>query len=335
MPCFVIAEAGVNHNGSRDLAMKLIDAAAAAGADAVKFQTFMADRLVAKDAPKAGYQARATGSDETQYEMLKRLELTEDDHRALIAHCGKRDVLFLSTPFDEGSCDFLESLGIPAFKIPSGELTNLPFLAHVAGKGRPVVLSTGMATLREVDEAVAVFAGSGNDRLALLQCVSEYPADPKEANLRAMASMRAAFGFPVGFSDHTPGIAVAVAAAALGACVLEKHFTLDRAMPGPDHRASIEPKELAEMVRGIRIAESALGDGEKRPAAGEGAVASMARKSLVAACDIPAGTLLGPEHIAAMRPGTGISPALRERLLGRRVRVAVPSGTPLDWEMLG
>ena len=334
-PCFIIAEAGVNHNGSLELALKLVDAAAAAGADAVKFQTFKADRLVTRNAPKAGYQIRATGDAGTQHEMLKRLELTEEDHRSLIAHCERRGVLFLSTPFDEESCDFLESLELPAFKLPSGELTNLPFLAHVAGKGKPVILSTGMATLQEVDAAVETFARSGNNRLVLLQCVSEYPADPAEANLRAMASMRSLFGFPVGFSDHTPGIAAAIAAAALGACVVEKHFTLDREMPGPDHRASLEPEELAEMVRGIRVAESALGDGEKRPGAGEAATARAARKSLVAACDISAGTVLGPEHIAVKRPGTGIPPGMRVRLLGRKTKVAVPAGTLFDWEMLG
>lgn len=334
-PCFIIAEAGVNHNGNLDLALKLVDAAAATGADAVKFQTFRADHLVTKDSPKAEYQIRATGDAGTQYEMLKRLELTEDDHRALIARCKSRGVLFLSTPFDEESCDFLESLELPAFKLPSGDLTNLPFLAHVARKGKPIILSTGMATLQEIDAAVETFAQSGNNRLILLQCVSEYPADPTEANLRVMASMRASFGFPVGFSDHTPGITVSITAAALGACVVEKHFTLNREMPGPDHRASLEPAELAEMVCGIRVAESALGDGEKRPGVGEVATARAARKSLVAACDIPAGTILGPEHIAIKRPGTGISPGMRVRLLGRKMRISVPSGTLIDWEMLG
>ena len=334
-PCFIIAEAGVNHNGDLDLALKLVDAAAAANADAVKFQTFKADRLATKEAPKAGYQIRATGDAGTQYEMLKYLELTEENHRSLISHCESRGVLFLSTPFDEESCDFLESLGLPAFKLPSGDLTNLPFLAHVARKGKPIILSTGMATLQEIDAAVETFVRSGNNRLVLLQCVSDYPADPAEVNLRAIASMRSSFGFPVGFSDHTPGIAAAITATALGACVVEKHFTLDREMPGPDHRASLEPVELAEMVRGIRVAESALGDGEKRPGAGEAATALAARKSLVAACDISAGTVLGPEHIAAKRPGTGIPPGMRERLLGRKMRVAVPSGTLFEWEMLG
>jgi len=334
-PCFIIAEAGDNHNGSLELAMKLVDAAAAAGADAVKFQTFKADRLVTMDAPKAGYQILSTGYAGAQYEMLKRLELTEENHRSLIAHCERHGVLFLSTPFDEESCDFLDSLELPAFKLPSGELTNLPFLAHVARKGKPVILSTGMATLQEVDSAVATLIRSGNNRLVLLQCASEYPADPAEANLRAMASMRSSFGFPVGFSDHTPGIAAAITATALGACVVEKHFTLDREMPGPDHRASLEPEELAEMVRGIRVAGSALGDGEKRPGAGEAATALAVRKSLVAACDISAGTVLGPEHIAVKRPGTGIPPGMRVRLLGRKMRVAVPSGALFDWEMLG
>ena len=334
-PCFIIAEAGVNHNGSLDLALKLVDAAAAAGADAVKFQTFRADRLVTKDAPKAKYQILATGDAGTQYEMLKLLELTEEDHRALMAHCAGRGILFLSTPFEEESADFLEEMGVPVFKLPSGELINLPFLAHVAGKGKPVILSTGMATLQEVAAAVDAITRAGNKRLVLLQCVSEYPADPVEANLRAMVSMRIAFGFPVGFSDHTPGIAVAIAAAALGACVVEKHFTLDREMPGPDHRASLEPEEFGEMVRGIRIVESALGDGEKRPGVGEAATARVARKSLVAACDIPSGTVLGSEHIAIKRPGTGIPPGKRGLLLGRKMRVAVPSGTLFDWEMLG
>ena len=332
--CFIIAEAGVNHNGSLDLAIKLVDAAVAVGADAVKFQTFKADRLVTKEAPKAGYQIRATGDSGTQFEMLKRLELTEEDHRALISHCDGCGIRFLSTPFEEESADFIQTLGIPAFKLPSGEITNLPFLAHVAGKGKPIILSTGMATLQEVDAAIDAITRAGNKRLVLLQCVSEYPADPVEANLRAMVSMRIAFGFPVGFSDHTPGIAVAIAAAALGACVVEKHFTLDREMPGPDHRASLEPEEFAEMVRGIRIVESALGDGDKRPGAGETANAAAARKSLVAACDIPSGTVLGSEHIAIKRPGTGIPPGKREFLIGRKMKVAVAAGTLFDWELL-
>lgn len=333
-PCFIIAEAGVNHNGSLELGLKLVDAAAAAGADAVKFQTFKVDRLVTKDAPKAGYQISVTGDAETQYEMLKRLELTEEDHRCLIAHCAERGILFLSTPFEERSADFLEALGVPAFKLPSGELTNLPFLTHVARKGKPIIISTGMATLQEVDAAVATLTRSGNSRLVLLQCVSEYPADPADANLRAMASMRASFGFPVGFSDHTPGIATAITAAALGACVVEKHFTLDRQMPGPDHPASLEADELKEMVRGIRIAESALGDGEKRPVAREAATAAVARKSLLAACNIPQGATLRLEHITTKRPGTGISPDMREQLVGRKARVAIPAGTLLDWKML-
>jgi len=332
-PCFIIAEAGVNHNGSLDLALKLVDAAAAAGADAVKFQTFKADRLVTKGAPKAEYQIRATGDAETQYEMLKHLELTEENHRALIARCAKRGILFLSTPFEEESADFLEELGVPAFKLPSGELTNLPFLNHVAGKGKPIILSTGMATLQEVDAAVETLARSGNNRLVLLQCVSDYPADPAEANLRAMASMRSSFGFPVGFSDHTPGIAAAIAAAVLGACVVEKHFTLDRELPGADHRASLEPEELAEMVRGIRVAESALGNGEKRPGAGEAATAQVARKSLVAARAIPPGTVLAPGMVMARRPGIGMAPDRDNELLGRRARCEIPEGTILSPEM--
>lgn len=333
-PCFIIAEAGVNHNGRLDLALELVDAAAAAGADAVKFQTFRAELLATGDAPKAEYQRSSKGNGESQFDMLKRLELTEEDHRALVARCRERGILFLSSPFEEESADLLERLGVAAYKLPSGEVTNLPFLEHVARKGKPILLSTGMATLREVDAAVDAILRAGNRRLVLLQCVSEYPADPAEANLRAMASLRDAFDCPAGFSDHTPGIAVSIGAAALGASVVEKHFTLDRGLPGPDHRASLEPGELADLIRGIRAAESALGDGEKRPGAGESATAAAARKSLVAACDIPEGTLLAPEHVAARRPGTGIAPGERERLIGRRTRVAVPAGTLFDWGMV-
>lgn len=333
-PCFVIAEAGVNHNGDPDLARRLVDMAAEAGADAVKFQTFKAERLVTPGAPKAEYQLRRTSATESQLDMLRRLELTPDAHRELQARCCACNLLFLSTPFDEGSADFLESLDVPAFKIPSGEITNLPFVAHVARKRRPMIVSTGMAHLHEVEAAVRTIREAGNLDIVLLHCVSNYPAAPGDINLRAMHTMAAAFGLPVGYSDHTEGIEVALAAVALGACVVEKHFTLDRALPGPDHQASLEPGEMKAMVRGIRIVQESLGHGRKEPAASEAATAQVARRSLVAARDLAAGTVLAEGDIAVRRPGTGLPPVRRADLVGRAVRVDVKAGTPLMPEML-
>jgi N,N'-diacetyllegionaminate synthase len=334
-PCFLIAEAGVNHNGSLELAKTLVETAAAAGADAVKFQTFRADRLVTTTAAKARYQQRNTGNQESQFDMLRRLELSEDDHRTILAHCRRHGICFLSTPFDEGCADFLESLGVAAFKIPSGEITNLPYLAHVAGKQRPLIVSLGMANLGEVEAAVDTIERAGNRQYVLLQCVSNYPADPADVHLRAMAALGTAFGVPVGYSDHTEGIEVALASVALGACVVEKHFTLDRTLPGPDHLASIEPDELRRLVRGIRIVEQALGSPRKRPAASEADTAAVARKSLVAACDLAPGTILTETMLTARRPGTGLPPAMRPHLLGRTVGQQIPAGTPITLEMLG
>lgn len=322
-PCFVIAEAGVNHNGDMDLARRLIDAAVEAGADAVKFQTFRADRLVSASAPKAEYQLQTTDREESQFDMIKRLELSEPDHEKLIEYCQSRAIVFLSSPFDELSADYLESLKVPSFKIPSGEITNHPFLAHLAGKGRPLILSTGMSDLSEVEAAVRVIREAGDPGLILLQCVSNYPADPSDINLRAMQTMAEAFDLPVGYSDHVPGNEVAFAAVALGACVIEKHFTLDRTLPGPDHKASLEPDELRSLIAGIRAVERALGDGIKRPAASEANTADVARKSLVAHHDLPAGRTLERGDLVAKRPGTGISPARLNELLGRRLRRAV------------
>lgn len=333
-PSFIIAEAGVNHNGVPELARKLVDAAVEANTDAVKFQTFCARRLAGPDAPKADYQIETTGSEESQLEMLERLELSPQAHRDLMAYCEQKGILFLSTPFDQQSADLLEELGLPAFKIPSGEITNLPFLAHVAAKGKPMIVSTGMSDMDEVAAAVEVIRAAGNDELVLLHCVSNYPADPADANLRAMASLSARFDVPVGFSDHTLGIEIALAAVALGACVIEKHFTLDRNMEGPDHRASLEPDELSAMVLAIRKVESALGDGDKRPAAGEGATARMARKSLVAARDIRAGEVLQADMIAVTRPGTGMPASMLERVIGRTLACDVSAGTVLREEML-
>ncbi len=331
-PCFLIAEAGVNHNGDLDLALGLVDAAASAGADAVKFQSFRAERLVTAWAPKAGYQQRNTGAGGSQLEMLRRLELTDEQHRKIAARCAEKGVLFLSTPFDEERADFLAGVGVPAFKVSSGDLTNTPFLEHLARKGLPVLLSTGMGTLEETRGAVQAL--SGVPGLAVLHCVSRYPADPAEANLRAMETIRRTLRVPVGYSDHTEGALVALASVAMGACVLEKHITLDRALPGPDHRASLEPAELAELVRGVRIVEQAFGHGRKEPVPGEKETAAVARRSLVAACELPAGTLLAPQHLAVRRPGTGISPGMRDRLLGRKLKVALAEGALIHWEMV-
>ncbi|MDP3722493.1 MAG: N-acetylneuraminate synthase [Candidatus Omnitrophota bacterium] len=333
-PCFIVAEVGVNHNGDVALATRLVEIAARSGADAVKFQTFKAEQVATPQAPKAGYQLQTTGVGESQVEMLRRLELSEEAHRALWDYCRARGILFMSTPFDEASADLLEALGVAVFKMSSGELTNLPFLAYVARKGKPMIVSTGMSTLAEVQTAVQAIHQAGNRQLVLLHCVSSYPTDPREANLRAMPAMAQAFQVPVGYSDHTPGIEVALAAVTLGACVIEKHLTLDRTLPGPDHQASLEPHELSALVKGIRTVESALGHGRKEPAASECGNALTARRSLVAAQDLRAGMRLASELIAIKRPGTGLPPAVLPHLIGRTMRVDVPAGSVLGWEML-
>lgn len=333
-PCFIIAEAGVNHNGSLEMARQLVDVAVQSGADAVKFQTFKAERVVALDAPKAEYQMRNTGAVETQFEMLSRLELSTEMHRELRAYCDERGILFMSSPFDEESADLLADLDVAVFKIPSGEITNLPFLDHVAQKGKPMIVSTGMSTLGEVATAVDTIHQANNWNLVLLHCVSNYPADPADVNLKAMATMAAAFQVPIGYSDHTNGVEVTLAAVALGACVIEKHFTLDRNLPGPDHLASLEPEELESMVRGIRAVEASLGHGRKEPAAREMDTAEVARKSLVTAQDIPAGQRLTQACIAVKRPGTGLPPAMISHVLGRKTRVAIPAGALITLEML-
>lgn len=315
----IIAEAGVNHGGDLETALRLVDAAAAAGADAVKFQTFKADRLVTRDAVKAEYQSRATGEAESQHAMLERLELTPDMHRALIARCAARGIRFLSTGFDLDSLDLLADLGQDLFKIPSGELTNLPYLRHVGRFGTDVILSTGMATLAEIDAALGVLTASGTprERITVLHCTTDYPAPIDEVNLRAMPAMRAALGVEVGYSDHTLGIAVSLAAVAMGATVIEKHFTLDRTADGPDHKASLEPAELAAMVSGIREIERAMGDGVKRPGRSEAKNLVVVRKSLVALRAIEAGEVFDATNITAKRPGSGISPMRWDEVIGR------------------
>ncbi len=334
-PCFIIAEAGVNHNGDMAMARGLIDAAVAAQADAVKFQTFTAASVVTAGAPKAEYQKATTEAGESQMEMIRRLELSPENHRELLAYCEERRIIFMSSFFDEASADLLEGLDMAVFKVPSGEITNLPLLAHTAGKGKPMIVSTGMAYLGEVEAALRVIREAGNPDLVLLHCVSNYPADPADVNLSAMGTMAAAFGVPVGYSDHTLGIEVPIAAVALGACMIEKHLTLDRSLPGPDHRASLEPEELTAMVRGIRVVESAIGHGRKEPAASEASTAAVGRKSLVASRNIPAGTELTLDLIAIKRPGTGLPPAMREHLIGRRAQVDIPADSLITLEMLG
>jgi N,N'-diacetyllegionaminate synthase len=332
--CFVIAEAGVNHNGDLGLARRLVDAAADAGADAVKFQTFRTGALVSAAAPKARYQVETTGGGESQQAMLARLELSAEAHAALMQHAARRGLVFFSTPFDEASADLLEGLGVDLFKVPSGEVTNVPLLRHIAAKGRPVLLSTGMCTLDEVAAAVATIRAAGDPPLAILHCVSAYPAPAEDTNLKAMDTLRARFDCPVGLSDHSLGIEIALAAVARGAALLEKHVTLDRTLPGPDHRASLEPADFAALVRGVRAVESALGDGVKRPMPSELDTRAVARRSLVAARALAAGHRLGPDDIAIKRPGTGIPPADMDRVLGQRLRRGVAADELLDWSGL-
>jgi N,N'-diacetyllegionaminate synthase len=314
----IIAEAGVNHNGNLSLAKRLVEVAAEAGADVVKFQTFAADRLVTAKAEKASYQLKATGAAESQYEMLRRLELSPAVHRELIAHCGRCGIEFFSTGFDLESVDLLLELGLTRFKVPSGEITNLPYLRHIGRHGNPVILSTGMATLDEIAAAVTALERAGTPRssITVLHCTTEYPAPMAEVNLRAMQAIGEALHVPVGYSDHTAGIEVAIAAVALGATVIEKHFTVDRGLPGPDHQASLEPAELKGMVAAIRNIELALGDGVKRVGASEARNLAIARKSLVARRAIRTGEAFSPENVTVKRPGTGISPMRWDEVLG-------------------
>jgi len=331
---FVIAEAGVNHNGSLDLALQLVDAAKASGADAVKFQTFRADQLATRSAHKAPYQERTTANSESQFEMLQRLQLDAAAHRRLIHHCRNTGIQFLSSPFDTQSADLLATMEVPLYKVPSGEITNLPFLQHLARKNRPLILSTGMSTLGEVEEALQVLQFAGAIQLTLLHCVTEYPAPYAEVNLRAMQTLKSAFGLPVGYSDHTSGIEISIAAVALGAEVIEKHFTLDRSLPGPDHSASLEPVELRQMVTAIRHVEAALGTGIKAPARCELPNISVARKSVVAARTLPTGHQLAAGDLEIKRPGDGLAPKLLPTLIGRTLRASVAKDEIINWDHL-
>lgn len=318
--CQVIAEAGVNHNGSMQMAFALVDEAFVAGADFVKFQTFRAEKLVTRSAQTAQYQRRNTGSVESQYEMLKRLELPEGGFRELSGYCVEKGIGFLSTPFDIEAAYFLADLGMAAMKVSSGDLTNLPLLRELAKIGLPVILSTGMAMLGEVEAAVELLEHSGLSigKISILHCTTEYPAPLDEVNLNAMVTLRAAFpGASIGYSDHTEGIAISLAAATMGADLIEKHFTLDRSMEGPDHRASLEPTELCSLVSGVRQIGMAMGDGRKRPSASERKNIEIARKSIVAACRINRGELFSEANLAVRRPGNGRSPMQWDALIGQ------------------
>jgi len=333
-PCFIIAEAGVNHNGDIELARRLIDVAVDAGVDAVKFQSFKAEGVVSTSAPKAEYQLETTNTDESQLDMLRKLELSRQAHLELQAYCQERSILFLSTPFDRESVDLLVEMDVPGFKIGSGEVNSLPHLVYIASKGKPVILSTGMSYLGEVYEAVRVMRNAGCPQIAVLHCVSNYPAEPSDINLKAIPAMAAALDVPIGFSDHTVGNTVLLAAVAIGACIIEKHFTLDKTMTGPDHRASVDPEELKLMVQTIRSVESALGTGIKAPAATEEHNRKIVRRSVAAASDIVKGQVLNESDLTLLRPGSGIPPSLLSEVAGRTARKDFRSGEIIVWSDL-
>ena len=318
MSVFIIAEAGVNHNGSVDLAKKLIDAASISGADAVKFQTFKAENLVVKNTQKADYQKQTSDASESQFDMIKKLELDVDTHKELIDYCQEKNIMFLSTPFDHESIDLLSDLGLQTFKIPSGEITNLPYLRHIGSLGKQVILSTGMSNLKEVGDALNILinAGTSKDNITVLHANTMYPTPMEDVNLNAMLTIQKEFGVDIGYSDHTLGIEVDIAAVAMGASCIEKHFTLDKTMDGPDHKASLEPEELKAMVSAIRNIEKALGSSEKKPSPSETVNIDVVRKSIVASQSIKKGDRLSSKNITTKRPGTGISPMKWDEIIG-------------------
>jgi len=318
MSVFIIAEAGVNHNGSLDLAKRLVDVAVDAGADAVKFQTFKTENLVSRNAKKADYQKETTDTSESQFDMIKKLELDMDIHQKLIDHCQENNIMFLSTPFDNDSVNLLSDLGLQIFKIPSGEITNLPYLRHIGSLDKQVILSTGMSNIQEVEDALTILVGAGTlkENITVLHANTMYPTPMEDVNLNAMLTMQRELGVAVGYSDHTLGIEVDIAAVAMGASVIEKHFTLDKTMDGPDHQASLEPKELKAMVSAIRNIEKALGGNEKKPSPSEGINIDIVRKSIVATKTIKKGELLSNDNISTKRPGTGLSPMKWDEVIG-------------------
>ena len=332
----IIAEAGVNHNGSIEVAKKLIDAAVEAGVDFVKFQTFKAEKLVSKSAKKAAYQVQSTGNDEGQYEMIKKLELDKDKHNILIDYCKQKGIKFLSTAFDHDSVDLLQDLGIDIFKVPSGEITNKPYLIKLALTGKPIIISTGMADIGEVEDALDIVMSNGVSRenVTILHCNTEYPTPMHDVNLRAMKTIAQTFDIKVGYSDHTLGIEVPIAAVALGAVCIEKHFTLDRNMEGPDHRASLEPEELKAMVKSIRNIEKALGSSIKKPSPSERKNIDIARKSVHAVRDMEVGHVITEEDLIMKRPGNGISPMHIDQIIGRQVVEKIIMGNKIEYKSL-
>ncbi|MEA3493474.1 MAG: N-acetylneuraminate synthase [Candidatus Margulisiibacteriota bacterium] len=328
---FIIAEAGVNHNGSLKLAKKMVDAAKSAGADAIKFQTFNSEELVTASAPKAAYQKK-TVPRKSQLAMLKELELSREEFDDLSKYCRKKKIMFLSTPFDLQSADFLNGLKLPLFKISSGEITNIPLLTKIAKYKKPIILSTGMSTIDEVKRALQAIYAAGNRKLTLLHCTSNYPTKYDDVNLKAMLTLKTKFNVPVGYSDHTEGIEVSVAAVAMGAAVIEKHFTLDKKMAGPDHKASLSPVELAAMVRAIRNVEKSLGDGIKRPRIAEKGVSRVIRKSLIALSDIARGEKIVLRKIGVKRPGSGIEPRFMNKIIGKLANKNIKKDQVLTWD---
>jgi N,N'-diacetyllegionaminate synthase len=332
-PVFIVAEAGVNHNGKVELGKKLVDAAKVSGADAVKFQTFRVQKVVTRYAGKADYQKQAD-SKESQYEMLRKLELSFEDIKGLFDYAGQRHIMFLSSAFDKESVDLLDQLGVSAFKVASGEITNFPLLRYIAEKKKPVILSTGMSTCEEVEEALGTLRKVGAKDIVLLHCVTSYPARVEDANLRTIETLRNRFKLPVGFSDHTLSIAVPVAAAALGAVLIEKHFTLGKDLPGPDHRASLEPSEFKQMVMAIREVEKSLGDGEKRLAADEEEIRKATRRSIVARVRIPKGTVIREDMLDFKRPGTGLRPGDLGKVVGKKAIKGIEADELITFEKL-
>jgi N,N'-diacetyllegionaminate synthase len=333
-PCFIIAEAGVNHNGDIAIAMQLIDAAVEAGADAIKFQTFNADLLVTPKAEKARYQKKSTSAGESQYQMIKRLELPPQVFKKLSDYAKKKGIIFFSSPFDTGSVDVLERITVPVYKIPSGEITNLPLLTYIAKKGKPIILSTGMATFEEIDDAITTIHEEDVEDIILLYCVTSYPAKMESLDLTVISSLKERYHLPVGFSDHTTGIIAAIAARTLNACVIEKHFTLNKKMSGPDHQASVDPKGLKKLIRAIRNVESALGNGMKKISREEDEIKAITRKSLVAAMNIPAGAIITDTMIDLKRPGSGLAPKYKIKIIGRKSNRPIKKNELFAWDMM-
>jgi N,N'-diacetyllegionaminate synthase len=324
----------VNHGGSIDCAKKLIDIALWAGADAVKFQIFNAEEIVTIEAEKAEYQKSTTCQEESQFDMIKKLELNKEEFCCLANYAREKGIIFLSTPFSANSADVLEEIGVPAYKIASGEITNFPLLEYIAKKGKPIILSTGMSNPEEIAEALQIIKNAGEDRVILLHCVTSYPTKIEDINLKAIETLRKEFNLPTGLSDHTLGITASIAAAAIGACMIEKHFTLDRNLPGPDHKASLEPIELKTLVESIRDVEKAIGNGTKMPTAEEEKIKLVARRSLVAGIDIPEGSIITEDMIVIKRPGTGIPPKFIKEIAGKRAKNCISKDSLIRWDMI-